>query len=105
MSQPLGGKRTRFHAVPRMSLSRRATAASLVRSSLSPSQAGLQSAVSTDKSWAKEFALSAAAGFAELDPRWRNRFRGSRLLFLPGGRWQVPVIRVVQQMGLVVICA
>jgi biotin carboxylase len=49
--------------------------------------------------------LSAEAEFAELDPRWRNRFRGSRLLFLPGGRWQVPVIRVAQQMGLVVICA
>ncbi|HEV8000506.1 MAG TPA: ATP-grasp domain-containing protein [Planctomycetaceae bacterium] len=49
--------------------------------------------------------MSAEAGFAELDPRWRNRFRGSRLLFLPGGRWQVPVIRVAQQMGLVVICA
>ncbi|HET6323403.1 MAG TPA: ATP-grasp domain-containing protein [Planctomycetaceae bacterium] len=48
--------------------------------------------------------MSVAAGFAELDPRWRNRFRGSRLLFLPGGRWQVPVIRVAQQMGLVVIC-
>jgi biotin carboxylase len=45
--------------------------------------------------------------FAEagLDPRWKNRFRGSRLLFLPGGRWQVPVIRMAQQMGLVVICA
>ncbi len=42
---------------------------------------------------------------AELDPRWKNRFRGARLLFLPGGRWQVPVIRVAQQMGLTVICA
>jgi biotin carboxylase len=49
--------------------------------------------------------LSAEAGFAELDPRWRNRFRGLRLLCLPGGRWQVPVIQVAQQMGLVVICA
>ncbi len=46
--------------------------------------------------------MSAEAG---LDPRWKNRFRGSRLLFLPGGRWQVPVIRMAQQMGLVVICA
>jgi biotin carboxylase len=26
-------------------------------------------------------------------------------LFLPGGHWQVPVIRMAQQMGLVVICA
>jgi biotin carboxylase len=42
---------------------------------------------------------------AELDPRWKNRFRGARLLFLPGGRWQAPVIRIAQQMGLVVICA
>jgi carbamoyl-phosphate synthase large subunit len=42
---------------------------------------------------------------AEIDPRWKNRFRGLRLLFLPGGRWQVPVIRAAQQMGLVVICA
>jgi biotin carboxylase len=49
--------------------------------------------------------LSAEAGLAQLDPHWKNRFRGSRLLFLPGGRWQVPVIRVAQQMGLVVICA
>jgi carbamoyl-phosphate synthase large subunit len=45
------------------------------------------------------------SGSIEIDPRWRNRFRGARLLFLPGGRWQVPVIRVAQQMGLVVICA
>jgi biotin carboxylase len=42
---------------------------------------------------------------AEIDSHWKNRFRGSRLLFLPGGRWQVPVIRAAQQMGLVVICA
>jgi len=40
-----------------------------------------------------------------LDSRWNNRFRGARLLFLPGGRWQVPVIQLAQQMGLVVICA
>jgi carbamoyl-phosphate synthase large subunit len=49
--------------------------------------------------------LSADANSAPLDPRWKNRYRGSRLLFLPGGRWQVPVIRVAQQMGLVVSCA
>jgi biotin carboxylase len=49
--------------------------------------------------------LSADADSAPLNPSWKNRFRGSRLLFLPGGRWQVPVIRVAQQMGLVVTCA
>jgi carbamoyl-phosphate synthase large subunit len=42
---------------------------------------------------------------ADLDPRWKNRFRGARLLFFPGGRWQVPVIQLAQQMGFVVICA
>jgi carbamoyl-phosphate synthase large subunit len=49
--------------------------------------------------------LSDEVASTELDPRWKNRFRGARLLFLPGGRWQVPVIRLAQQMGLVVICA
>ena len=49
--------------------------------------------------------MSDEADSVEIDPRWRNRFRGARLLFLPGGRWQVPVIRTAQQMGLVVICA
>jgi len=49
--------------------------------------------------------LTDEAASAELDPRWKNRFRGARLLFLPGGRWQVPVIRLAQQMGLIVICA
>jgi biotin carboxylase len=49
--------------------------------------------------------LSDDAQATEIDSRWKNRFRGSRLLFLPGGRWQVPVIRVAQEMGLVVICA
>jgi carbamoyl-phosphate synthase large subunit len=49
--------------------------------------------------------LSAVAESVELDPRWKSRFRGARLLFLPGGRWQVPVIRLAQEMGLVVICA
>ena len=49
--------------------------------------------------------MSDEAALVEVDPRWKNRFRGARLLFLPGGRWQVPVIRVAQQMGLVVICA
>jgi carbamoyl-phosphate synthase large subunit len=48
--------------------------------------------------------LSVELGSVQIDPRWKNRFRGARLLFLPGGRWQVPVIRVAQQMGLVVIC-
>jgi carbamoyl-phosphate synthase large subunit len=46
-----------------------------------------------------------SAALPELDPPWKNRFRGARLLFLPGGRWQVPVIRLAQQMGLVVVCA
>jgi biotin carboxylase len=46
-----------------------------------------------------------SAASPELDSRWKNRFRGARLLFLPGGRWQVPVIRLAQEMGLVVICA
>jgi carbamoyl-phosphate synthase large subunit len=49
--------------------------------------------------------LTDEAASAELDPRWKNRFRGARLLFLPGGRWQVPVIRLAQEMGLIVICA
>jgi biotin carboxylase len=49
--------------------------------------------------------LSDEADSLEIDPRWTNRFRGARLLLLPGGRWQVPVIGTAQQMGLVVICA
>jgi biotin carboxylase len=49
--------------------------------------------------------LSVESGSVEIDSRWKNQFRGARLLFLPGGRWQVPVIRMAQQMGLVVICA
>ena len=27
------------------------------------------------------------------------------MLFLPGGRWQVPVIRLAQHMGFFVVCA
>jgi biotin carboxylase len=79
-------------------------------SSLSPPQAGLQSPALADNSeivlqQASEILLSDEATPAALEPRWKNRFRGARLLFLPGGRWQVPVIRLAQQMGLVVICA
>lgn len=37
--------------------------------------------------------------------RWTDRFRGRRMLFLPGGRWQVPVICLARQMGFEVVCA
>ncbi len=34
-----------------------------------------------------------------------GRYDGSRLLFLPGGAWQVPVIKLARAMGFFVICA
>jgi carbamoyl-phosphate synthase large subunit len=42
---------------------------------------------------------------AEFDACWKDRFAGRRMLFLPGGHWQVPVIRLAQHMGFTVICA
>ena len=45
------------------------------------------------------------ASLTEFDPCWSGRFGGRRMLFLPGGHWQVPVIRLAQHMGFEVICA
>jgi carbamoyl-phosphate synthase large subunit len=39
------------------------------------------------------------------DAGLKDRYRGRRMLFLPGGRWQVPVIRLARHMGFHVICA
>jgi biotin carboxylase len=39
-----------------------------------------------------------------MDPTPIPEFSGCRMLFLPGGVWQVPVIRLARQMGFYVIC-
>ena len=49
--------------------------------------------------------LEPAAGPLRLAALDRGEFRGKRLLFLPGGQWQVPVIRIAQAMGFHVVCA
>jgi biotin carboxylase len=50
-------------------------------------------------------ALEPSAGPLRLATLDRAEFRGKRLLFLPGGQWQVPVIRIAQAMGFHVVCA